>query len=83
MSYRVRLLLMSMVLLWQVLFTEDTFGQRQNATAHPWLATAPGEYVRLIQAGEVSVEEDDERLRKENKQAITFFTLTIDYRYTM
>lgn len=83
MSYRVRLLLMSIALLWQVLFTEDAFGQRQNATAHPWLATAPGEYVRLIQAGEVSVEEDDERLRKENKQAITFFTLTIDYRYTM
>ncbi|MFN7891229.1 MAG: hypothetical protein ACK5OC_13140 [Pirellula sp.] len=83
MSYRVRLLLMSIAFLWQVLFTEDAFGQRQNATAHPWLATAPGEYVRLIQAGEVSVEEDDERLRKENKQAITFFTLTIDYRYTM
>jgi hypothetical protein len=62
---------------------DGVFAQRSRATAHPWLATAPGEYVRLIQAGEVSIEEDDERLQKEKKQALTFFTLTIDYRYTM
>ena len=83
MSYRVRLLLISLALLWQVPSAEVTFGQRQRAAAHPWLATAPGEFVRLIQAGEVSIEEDDERLRKEDKQALTFFTLTIDYRYAM
>jgi hypothetical protein len=83
MSFQLRLLLTSLALLWQLPSTEEAFGQRPRVNAHPWLATAPGEFVRLIQAGEVSIEEDDERLRKENKQALTFFELTIDYRYVM
>jgi hypothetical protein len=81
--FRIRLLLFSIALLWQVSSADIALGQRQKAAVHPWLATAPGEFVRLIQAGEVSIEEDDERLRKENRQALTFFELTIDYQYFM
>lgn len=81
--YKIRLLLFSIALLWQVFSADIAWGQRQMAAVHPWLASAPGEFVRLIQAGEVSIEEDDERLRKENRQALTFFELTIDYRYVM
>ena len=74
---------MSAVILSQWIQSPDAYGQRSRTSAHPWLATAPGEYVRLIQAGEVRIETDDERLQKEKKQALTFFTLTIDYRFTM
>lgn len=83
MSQRNRYLCILLLTLVQWTPGDDVFAQRSRATAHPWLATAPGEYVRLIQAGEVSIEEDDERLQKEKKQALTFFTLIIDYRYTM
>jgi len=51
----------------------------QNAEPHPWLADAPGEFVRLIDRGNVSIVVDDERIRKAGKTALTIFQFSVDY----
>ncbi len=51
----------------------------QSVKSHPWLAEAPGEFVRLIDRGNVSIVVDDERIRKAGKSALTLFQFVIDY----
>lgn len=47
-----------------------------------WLSMAPGEYVRLIQAGNVSIQASDALLLQKDKVGATEFKLQIGYRYT-
>ena len=51
----------------------------QSGMPHPWLAEAPGEFVRLIDLGNVSILVDDDRVRKAGKTALTVFQFSIDY----
>jgi len=46
---------------------------------HPWLADAPGEFVRLIDRGNVKIKVDDKRIRQANKAALTSFRFIVDY----
>ncbi len=50
---------------------------------HPWIATAPGEFVRLIERGRVRIDVDDRRLAEAGKGALTLFKFTTkyDFRY--
>ena len=51
----------------------------QSGKAHPWLADAPGEFVRLIDRGNVNIVVDDDRVQKAGKSALTLFQFVIDY----
>ena len=51
----------------------------QNGVAHPWLADAPGEFVRLVDRGNVKIVVDDDRIRKSGKTALTLFQFVVDY----
>ncbi len=51
----------------------------QSGKAHPWLATAPGEFVRLVDRGNVKIVVDDDRIRKSGKTALTLFQFNVDY----
>jgi hypothetical protein len=51
----------------------------QQTTVHPWIAKAPGEFIRLIDRGNVSIVVDNERVRKAGKTALTLFHFVIDY----
>lgn len=51
----------------------------QSVKPHPWLADAPGEFVRLIDRGNVKLVVDDDRIRNEGKTALTVFQFVIDY----
>ena len=51
----------------------------QPGKAHPWLADAPGEFVRLIDRGNVKIVVDDDRIRKSGKTALTLFQFVVDY----
>ena len=54
-------------------------GFAQSSKSHPWLADAPGEFVRLIDRGNVKIVVDDERIRESGKSALTLFQFFIDY----
>ncbi len=54
-------------------------GFAQSGKSHPWLADAPGEFVRLIDRGNVKIVVDDDRIRKSGKTALTLFQFVIDY----
>jgi len=54
-------------------------GFAQSSKAHPWLAEAPGEIVRLVDRGNVKIVVDDERIRKSGKTALTLFQFVVDY----
>ncbi len=49
-------------------------------TPHPWLASAPGEYVRLINRGKVEIQVDDSILASYGKAALTRFQVKLDYK---
>ncbi len=51
----------------------------QSVKPHPWLADAPGEFVRLIDRGNVKMVVDDDRVKKTGKTALTVFQFVIDY----
>ena len=51
----------------------------QQPPVHPWIAKAPGEFMRLIDRGNVSITVDDQRIRKAGKTALTLFHFVIDY----
>ncbi len=51
----------------------------QSDKAHAWLADAPGEFVRLVDRGNVKIVVDDERIRKSGKTALTLFQFVVDY----
>ena len=51
----------------------------QSSKPHPWLAEAPGEFVRLIDRGNVNILVDDDRVRRAGKTALTVFQFSIDY----
>jgi len=51
----------------------------QSDKPHPWLAEAPGEFVRMIDRGNVSIVVDDDRVRKAAKSALTVFQFSVDY----
>ncbi|XZE20016.1 hypothetical protein SH449x_005350 [Pirellulaceae bacterium SH449] len=59
------------------------FRDRTNSTSprsHPWLATAPGEYLRLINRGNVGIKVDDALLASHRKAALTQFEIKLDYK---
>ena len=51
----------------------------QHAKPHPWLADAPGEFVRMIDRGNVNIVVDDDRVRKAAKSALTVFQFSVEY----
>ena len=51
----------------------------QSSKQHPWLSGAPGEFVRLIDRGNVNILVDDDRVRKAGKTALTVFQFSVDY----
>ena len=51
----------------------------QTDKAHPWLGEAPGEFVRLVDRGNVKIVLDDDRIRKSGKTALTLFQFVVDY----
>ena len=51
----------------------------QSVEPHPRLANAPGEFVRLIDRGNVKMMVDDDRVQKASKTALTVFQFVIDY----
>lgn len=57
------------------------FGQTP-ADRSQWLSMAPGEYLRLIQAGNVSIQVSDALLKQKGKVGATEFKLQITYRYS-
>ncbi len=55
----------------------------QESRLHPWIATAPGEFVRLIDRGNVAIATDDERIRQAGKSALTLFQFVVDYDFKL
>ena len=51
----------------------------QSVKPHPWMANAPGEFVRLINRGNVKMVLDDDCVQKAGKTALTVFLFVIDY----
>jgi hypothetical protein len=51
----------------------------QTIKALPWVAEAPGEFVRLIDRGNVRIVVDDELVKKAGKQALTLFKFVVAY----
>jgi len=51
----------------------------QSGKSHPWIAEAPGEFVRLIDRGNVKIVADDERVKQAGKRALTLFQFIVDY----
>ena len=51
----------------------------QSVKPHPWISNAPGEFVRLIDRGNIQIVVDDDRVLKEGKTALTVFQFVIDY----
>jgi Cu/Ag efflux protein CusF len=51
----------------------------QESKPHPWMASAPGEFVRLIDRGNVKITIDDERIAKAKKSALTLFQFSVKY----
>ena len=69
-----------LVLVWfctLAIFARNTAAQ--SAKPHAWLADAPGEFVRLIDRGNVDIVVDDDRIRKAGKSALTLFQFVVDY----
>lgn len=56
-----------------------THAVAQSNRNHPWIADAPGEFVRLIDQGNVKIAVDDDRVRKAGKSALTLFQFVVDY----
>lgn len=54
---------------------------QEDSSPHPWMSDAPGEFVRLIDKGNVSIQVDDELVRKSGKSAITIFRFALDFDY--
>lgn len=52
----------------------------KRPASHPWLATAPGEYARLINRGKVGIQVDDSILASYGKAALTRFQIKLDYK---
>ena len=63
-----------------LIFANGAFSQTLNEeAAHPWIADAPGEFVRLIDLGNVRIVVDDEKVRQANKAALTQFAFKLSY----
>lgn len=76
-------------LLWVSTLAVDTSGSQDQdedrkadkaSTPHPWLATAPGEYLRLINRGNVNIQVNDSILATYRKAALTRFEIKLDYK---
>lgn len=48
---------------------------------HPWIASAPPAFARLIDKGEVRIVTDDERLQASGKRALTLFYFHADHQH--
>ncbi len=57
-----------------------SYDDNKRSAPHPWLAIAPGEYVRLINRGKVEIEVDDSILASYGKAALTRFQIKLDYK---
>lgn len=59
--------------------TSAPSAKAQSTKPHPWLAEAPGEFVRMIDRGNVNIVVDDDRVHKAAKSALTVFQFSVDY----
>ena len=62
-----------------LMFSSPRPAVAQSIKPHPWLADARGEFVRLIDRGNVKIVVDDDRVRNAGKAALTVFQFVIDY----
>lgn len=62
------------------LYLDDDQKAEKTSTPHPWLATAPGEYLRLINRGKVNIQINDSILATYRKAALTRFEIKLDYK---
>lgn len=69
--------IMLAVCIWVAVITNQAVPQ--SVTPHPWIAKAPGEFVRLIDRGNVKIVADDDRVQKAGKTALTTFQFVLDY----
>ena len=51
----------------------------QTTNTLPWAVDAPGEFVRLIDRGNVKIVVDDDLVKKAGKSALTVFKFVVDY----
>lgn len=58
----------------------EEFDDSNRSYPHPWLASAPGEYARLINRGKVEIKVDDSILASFGKAALTRFQVKLDYK---
>jgi hypothetical protein len=58
----------------------DDSDTNKRAEPHPWLALAPGEYLRLINRGNVEIQVNDSILASYRKAALTRFKIKLDYK---
>ncbi|MCU0718830.1 MAG: hypothetical protein MUC83_03940 [Pirellula sp.] len=58
----------------------DDSDVNDRSEPHPWLATAPGEYLRLINRGNVEIQVNDSILASYGKAALTRFKIKLDYK---
>jgi hypothetical protein len=65
----------------QQISSQRTDSQRTDQVPHPWIATAPPAFARLIDLGQVQILIDDEQLEAAGKHGLTRFRFETDYRY--
>lgn len=58
----------------------DDSDSKKSSEPHPWLAVAPGEYLRLINRGNVEIQVNDSILASYRKAALTRFKIKLDYK---
>lgn len=62
-----------------LLLSISTTASAQTIKTLPWVAEAPGEFVRLMDRGNVKIVVDDELVKKAGKSALTVFKFVVDY----
>jgi hypothetical protein len=74
-EYLYLLLLTTLILLLSILSPAEA----QTIKPLPWVPEAPGEFIRLIDRGNVRIVVDDELVKKAGKQALTLFQFVVAY----
>ena len=64
---------------WVLLLSVSPTASAQPSKPLPWVAEAPGEFVRLIDRGNVKIVVDDDLVKKASKSALTVFKFVVDY----
>jgi hypothetical protein len=75
-SFFINILSLAIPVLWIEVLTDAC---THAGEPHAWIASAPGEFVRLIDRGSVRIEVDDQRVNDANKAALTVFQFKTKY----